>query len=85
MFLKHYFDDFHVALKKCIFNTISIKVKMLGLYLYTLSIGQKSCNMLSILLNKITLQKEMQNFVTNNVLLEQKVKTQQQQNKQKQI
>ena len=47
---------------------------MLGLYLYTLIIGQKSCNMLSIL-NKLTLQKELQNFVTNNVLLGQKVKT----------
>ena len=40
-------------------------LKMLGLYLYTLIIGQKSCNMLSIL-NKLTLQKELQNCVTNN-------------------
>ena len=32
---------------------------MLGLYLYTLKIGQKSCNMLS-LLNKLLLQKELQ-------------------------
>ena len=37
--------------------------------------------MLSILLNKLTLQKELQNFVTNYVLLGKKVKTQQQQNK----
>ena len=36
--------------------------------LYTLIIGHKSCNMLSIL-NKLTMQKEMQNLVTNNVFL----------------
>jgi len=40
---------------------------MLGLYLYTYVIGHKSCNMLSIL-NKLTLQKTLQNFVTNIVL-----------------
>ena len=34
-------------------------LKMLGLYLYTLKIGQKSCNMLSIL-KKLLLQKELQ-------------------------
>ena len=34
-------------------------LKMLGLYLYTLIIGHKSCNMLSIL-NKLPLQKELQ-------------------------
>jgi len=39
---------------------------MLGLYLYTLMISHKSCKMLSIL-NKLTLQKDFQNFVTNNV------------------
>ena len=44
---------------------------MLGLYLYTLIIGHKSCNMLSTcLLNKLTLQKELQYFVTNNVFLD---------------
>jgi len=32
---------------------------MLGLYLYTLLIGRKSCNMLSIL-NKLILQKKLQ-------------------------
>jgi len=53
---------------------------MLGLYLYTLIISHKSCNMLSIL-NKLTLWKELQTFVTNNVFLDKKVKTQQQQNK----
>jgi len=41
---------------------------MLGLYLYTLRIGHKSGNMLSIQ-NKLTLQKELQYFVNNNVFL----------------
>jgi len=45
---------------------------MLGLYLYTLTISHKSCNMLSIL-NKLTLQKELQTFVTNNVILDKKI------------
>ena len=39
---------------------------MLGLYLDTLIISKKISNML-IILNEITLQKELQNFVTNNV------------------
>jgi len=39
---------------------------MLGLYLYTLKIGHKYCDMLSIL-NKLTSQTELQNDVTNNV------------------
>ena len=52
---------------------------MLGLYFYTLIIGHKLCNMLRIL-NKLILQRRLQNFVTNNVFLEKKVKTQQQQN-----
>ena len=43
-------------------GSISI-LKMLSLYMYTLIIGHKSCNMLSIL-NKLTLPKELQNFVT---------------------
>ena len=46
---------------------------MLGLYLYTLIIGHKSCNMLSIL-NKLTLQKKLQTFVINNVFLNKKGK-----------
>jgi len=46
---------------------------MLGLYLYTLRIGHKSGNMLSIL-NKLTLQKELQTFVTNNVFFDKKSK-----------
>jgi len=46
---------------------LSLFLKMLGLYLYTLIIGHKSCNMLSIL-HKSTLQREFQNLVTNNVL-----------------
>jgi len=53
---------------------------MLGLYLYTLIIGHKYCSILSIL-NQLTLKKKLQNFVTNNVLFRQKIKTQQQQNK----
>jgi len=40
--------------------------------------------MLSIL-NKLTLQKELQTFVTNNVFLDKKVITQQQQNKKSNI
>jgi len=43
---------------------MSNALKMLGLYLCTLIIGHKSCNMLSIL-NKLTLQKELHNFVKN--------------------
>jgi len=54
---------------------------MLGLYLYTLTFVHKSCNMLR-LINKLTLQKELQNAVTNHVFLDKK-KTQQQQNKTK--
>jgi len=44
---------------------------MLGLYLYTLIISHKSCKMLSIL-NKLTLQKYLQNIVTNNVFMDKK-------------
>jgi len=51
---------------------------MLGLYLYTPIISHKSCNGLSIL-NKLTLQKKLQNDVTNNVFLDKKI-TQQRQN-----
>jgi len=46
-------------------------LKMLGLYLYTLIIGHKSCNMLSIL-NKLRLQKKLQNVVTCYVVLDKK-------------
>jgi len=49
------------------------------MYLNTLIIPHKSCNMLSIL-NVLTLQKKLQNFVTNNVFMDKKVNTQQQQN-----
>jgi len=59
-------------------------LKMLGLYLYTLIIGHKSVNMLSIL-NKLTLKKELQNFVTNNVFLDKHFWTQQQQYKKSNI
>jgi len=40
---------------------------MQGLYLYTLIIGHKFCKMLCIL-NKLTLQKDLQTFVKNSVL-----------------
>ena len=48
---------------------------MQGLYLYTLIIGHKSCNMLNIL-NKLTLQKDWQNIVINYVFKDKKGKTQ---------
>jgi len=57
---------------------------MLGLYLYTLIISHTSSNRLRIL-NKLTLYKELQTFVTDNVFLDTKVKTQQQQNKKSNI
>ena len=44
---------------------------MLGLYLYTLIISHKSYKMLSIL-NKLTLQKDVQNIVKNYVFMDQK-------------
>jgi len=50
---------------------------MLGLY--TLIIGHTFCNMLSML-NKLTLNKELQTLVTNNVFLDIKLKTQPQKN-----
>jgi len=58
-------------------------LKMLGLYLYIRTISHTSCNMLSIL-NILTLQKKLQNCVTNNVFLDQK-KQQQQQSKKSNI
>ena len=48
---------------------------MLGLYLCTLRIGHKSGNMLGIL-NKLTLQKELQYFVTKHVIFDRKLKQQ---------
>ena len=47
---------------------------MLGRYLDALTIGHKSCNMLSTL-NKLTMQKELQSFVTNNVFWTQSTTT----------
>jgi len=49
-----------------------MQILMLGLYIYTLIIGHKSCNMLRIV-NKWTLQ----NFVTNTVGFFYKKKSQQ--------
>ena len=54
-----------------LFFFTTLVLKILGLYLYTLIIGHKSCTMFSIL-NKLTLQKELQNVVTNNVFLDKK-------------
>ena len=42
---------------------------MLGLYLYTHLISHKSCQLLSIL-NKLTLQKDLQNIVANKVFMD---------------
>jgi len=53
---------------------------MLGLYLYSLKFGHKSCNILS-LLNKLTLQKKIAKFCDKNVFFGQKVKSQQQNKK----
>ena len=47
---------------------------MLGLYLNTLIIVYKFCNMLNIP-NELTLQKELQYIVTNDTILDKKVKT----------
>jgi len=58
-------------------------LKILGLYLYTHIIGYKSCNMFGIL-NKLTLQKELPNFVTKKCFWTKSKKTQQQ-NKQSNI
>ena len=41
-------------------------LKMLGLYLYNIITGHKSCNVLSIL-NKLILKKKLLNILTNNV------------------
>jgi len=51
------------------FTSLNTSLKMLGLYLYTLRISHKSCNMLSTLNNLASL-KELQIFVTNNVFLD---------------
>jgi len=53
----------------CLFPLKSSALNMLGLHLYTLIIGHKSCNMLCIL-NKWTLLKKKQTFVTKVVLCE---------------
>jgi len=51
----------------------TFSLKMLCQYLYTLIIGQKSCNMLSTL-NKLSFYKKLQNSVTNNVFGQKKHK-----------
>jgi len=69
IYLKRYFEVFVTNDFFSIFWRTALK--MLGLYHYALIIGHKSCSMWSIL-NKLTLQKELQTFVTNNVFLEKK-------------
>jgi len=59
------------------FVTCTYILKMLGLYLYTLIIGHNFCKMLSTL-NNLTLQMKLQSCETNNVLLDKKVKPEQQ-------
>ena len=55
------------------FLGIKLEYVLKGLYRYTLIIGHKSCNMLSML-NKFTLNKELQTLVRNNVSLDKKHK-----------
>ena len=53
-------------------NNLSVSyLKMLGLYLHIFIISHKSSKMLSIL-NKLILQKNLQNIVTNNVFMDKK-------------
>jgi len=47
-------------------QTLSPHLKMLGLYLHALIMRHKFCNVLSIQ-HQLTLQKELQNFMTNNL------------------
>ena len=56
--------------------------KMIGLYLNTLIIVHTSSSVIHIM-NKLTLQKKLQNIVTNNVFLDTTVKPQQQNKKSK--
>jgi len=71
--LKYYFLLMFIAGDYLTFSTSKMyaTLKMLGLYLHTLIISHKSCKMLSIL-NKLILQKNLQNIVTNNVLIDKK-------------
>jgi len=80
MHSKDYFDKkMYIATKNKLKDARSVSLR-----LYTLIISHKSSNMLRIL-NKLTLYKELQTFVTNNVFWDKKVKTQQQQNKKSNI
>ena len=57
---------FRVRLNPLLYHSSAQNVlKMLCLYLYTVIIGHKSCNILSIL-NKLTLLKVLHNYVTHN-------------------
>ena len=69
-----HFVDFKTLDYTChVLCNVRCRLKMIGLYLYTLIIGHKSCNMLSIL-NKLTLQEKLQTFMINNVFLDKKSK-----------
>ena len=79
--------NYKVEIRQTNYQSIENILKMLGLYLCTLRIGHKSGNTLSKL-NKLTLQKELQHFVTNNVFFWQKIKnttTTKQKNKHKNL
>jgi len=65
------FDNKHLQVSEMCLCFLQSGLKMLGLYIYTLIIGHKSCNILSIL-NKLKLLKELQIFVKNNVFLTKK-------------
>jgi len=61
-----------ILLSKLLMNVCYIVIHTFYcMYLYTLTIGKKSCNMLSIL-KKLTLQRKLQTFVTNSVFLDKK-------------
>jgi len=72
----------HVQWDDCFWTVVSFMnyiyssltaLKMLSMYLYTLLISHKSCKMLRML-NKLTLQKDLQNVVTNNAFIDKKYK-----------
>jgi len=48
---------------------LTLCLKTLGLYLYTLIISHNFCKLLSIL-NNLTLQEDLQNCVTNSVFMD---------------
>ena len=69
-YVVHIMVNFVINLHDCTVYC-SITFKMLGLYLYILIIGHKSCSMLSAQ-NKSILQKKLQNFGTDDEFLDKK-------------